>query len=85
MIVYTTRRCPFCTRAIDLLEEKGIGYTEIDIGKKPDLRKVMEERAQRTSVPQIFIGDIHVGGCDDMYVLEEQGKLDELLGLTANV
>ncbi len=85
VLVYTTRRCPFCTRAIKLLESKNIGYTEIDIGNKPDLRKEMEERAQRTSVPQIFIGDLHVGGCDELYTLEEQGKLDDLLGLEAKV
>lgn len=85
VVVYTTRRCPFCTRAIDLLDAKGIGFTEIDIGNKPDLRKEMEERAQRTSVPQIFIGEVHVGGCDDMYELEDQGKLDGLLGLSATV
>ena len=85
VLVYTTRRCPFCTRAIKLLEAKNIGYTEIDIGNKPDLRKEMEERAQRTSVPQIFIGDMHVGGCDDMYALEDQGKLDDLLGLALKV
>ena len=83
VVVYTTRRCPFCTRAIKLLEVKNIGYIEIDVGKKPDLREEMEKRAQRTSVPQIFIGDVHVGGCDDMYALEDQGKLDDLLGLAA--
>lgn len=83
VLVYTTRRCPFCTRAIDLLEAKNIGYTEINVEGKPDLRKEMEKRSQRTSVPQIFIGDVHVGGCDDMYKLENQGKLDDLLGITA--
>lgn len=81
VVVYSTRRCPFCTRAIDLLEDKGIGYTEIRIDNKPDLRMEMEARAQRKTVPQIFIGDVHVGGCDDLYKLEDQGKLDELLGL----
>jgi GrxC family glutaredoxin len=80
--VYTTRRCPFCTKAIDLLEAKDIGYTEINIENEPDLRAEMENRAERTSVPQIFIGDFHVGGCDEMYTLEEEGKLDGLLGLT---
>jgi len=85
VVVYTTRRCPFCTRAIKLLEAKDIGYAEIDIGNNPDLRKEMEERAQRTSVPQIFIGDVHVGGCDDMYALEDKGKLDDLLGLALKV
>lgn len=83
VVVYTTRRCPFCTRAIDLLESKGVGYTEINIDNKPDLRREMEDRAQRKTVPQIFIGDEHVGGCDDMYVLEDKGTLDGLLGLTA--
>ena len=81
--MYTTRRCPFCTRAIDLLEDKNVGYTEIRIDNKPELRKEMEDRAQRKTVPQIFIGEVHVGGCDDMYKLEDTGKLDELLGLTA--
>ncbi len=85
VLVYTTRRCPFCTRAIKLLEVKNIGYTEIDIGNKPDLRKEMEERAQRTSVPQIFIGDAHVGGCDELYTLEDKGKLDGMLGLALKV
>ena len=83
VIVYTTRRCPFCTRAIDLLEDKGVGYTEIRIDNKPELRREMEERAQRKTVPQIFIGETYVGGCDDMYALEDQGELDGLLGLTA--
>jgi len=83
VLVYTTRRCPFCTRAIDLLEDKGVGYTELRIDHKPDLRKEMEERAQRKTVPQIFIGDVHVGGCDEMYKLEDEGKLDDLLGLPA--
>lgn len=83
VLVYTTRRCPFCTRAIDLLEDKGVGYTEIRIDNKPELREEMEERAKRKTVPQIFIGDVHVGGCDDMYKLEDEGKLDGLLGLTA--
>ena len=83
VVVYTTRRCPFCTRAINLLDKKGVGFTEIDIGNKPDLRQEMEERAKRTSVPQIFIGDVHVGGCDDMYALEDENKLDDLLGLSA--
>lgn len=83
VVVYSTRRCPFCTRAIDLLEDKGVGYTEIRIDKKPELREEMEKRAQRKTVPQIFIGEVHVGGCDDMYKLEDEGKLDDLLGLPA--
>lgn len=81
VVVYATRKCPFCTRAIELLEAKNVGYTEIRIDERPEMREEMEQRSQRTTVPQIFIGDHHVGGCDDMYELESQGKLDELLGL----
>jgi glutaredoxin 3 len=83
VLVYTTRKCPFCTRAIDLLDAKGVGFTEVRIDTHPERRAEMEERAQRTSVPQIFIGDHHVGGCDDMYELEDKGELDALLGLSA--
>jgi GrxC family glutaredoxin len=81
VVVYTTRRCPFCVRAINLLNSKGVGFTEINIDNNPQLREEMEQKAKRTSVPQIFIGDYHVGGCDDMYELEDQDRLDSLLGL----
>ncbi len=82
VVVYTTRQCPFCTRAIDLLNAKGVGFTEIRIDKDKSKRTEMESRAHgQTTVPQIFIGDVHVGGCDDMYALEDKGELDELLGL----
>jgi GrxC family glutaredoxin len=82
VLVYSTRQCPFCTRAIDLLEAKRVGFTEIRIDQETDKRSEMEARSGRTSVPQIFIGDFHVGGCDDMYVLESKGELDALLGLS---
>lgn len=81
VMVYTTRKCPFCTRAIDLLEAKNVGYTEIRVDDRPDLRVEMEQRSQRATVPQIFIGEHHVGGCDDLYELESRGKLGSLLGL----
>jgi len=81
VVVYTTRRCPFCVRAINLLNNKGVGFKEIDVGNNPQLREEMERKAKRNSVPQIFIGEYHVGGCDDMYHLENNGKLDLLLGL----
>lgn len=83
VVVYSTRQCPFCTRAIDLLEKKGVGFNEVRIDTYPEKRVEMEARAQRTSVPQIFIGDTHVGGCDDMYELEDRGELDALLDLSA--
>ena len=82
VLVYSTRQCPFCTRAVDLLELKGIGFTEVRIDTHPEKREEMETRAKRTSVPQIFIGDTHVGGCDDMYELEARGELDALLDLS---
>ena len=81
VVVYTTRRCPFCVRAVNLLNNKGVGFKEIDIENNLQLREEMERKAKRTTVPQIFIGDFHVGGCDDMYDLENNGKLDTLLGL----
>jgi GrxC family glutaredoxin len=81
VVVYSTRKCPFCTRAIDLLEAKNVGFTEIRIDQDTDKRSEMESRSGRTSVPQIFIGEVHVGGCDDMYELEDKGELDGLLGL----
>ena len=81
VLVYSTRKCPFCVRAVKMLESKGVGFTEIRIDKHPEKRKEMEKRAQRTSVPQIFIGDQHIGGCDDLYASEDRGELDALLGL----
>jgi GrxC family glutaredoxin len=81
VVVYTTRRCPFCVRAVNLLTTKGVGFKEIDIDQNPQLREEMEQKAKRKTVPQIFIGDVHVGGCDDMYDLENRGRLDLMLGL----
>lgn len=77
--IYTTRTCPFCIRAKELLNRKGAAYTEIDVGADPDLRDTMARRAGRRSVPQIFVGRTHVGGCDDLYAMERAGTLDPLL------
>jgi glutaredoxin 3 len=78
--IYTTRYCPYCIAAKRLLAEKGAVFTEIDVGANPVERERMIERAQgRMTVPQIFIGETHVGGCDDLYELEQAGKLDPLL------
>ncbi|MDB6176800.1 glutaredoxin 3 [Paracoccus sp. Z330] len=78
--IYTTRTCPFCIRAKALLSEKGVSFEETDVGAHPDLRAAMTQRANgRRTVPQIFIGDTHVGGCDELYALERAGKLDPLL------
>jgi glutaredoxin 3 len=76
--IYTTRSCPFCHRAKALLGEKGVSYEETDVAD-PELRAAMTQRAGRRSVPQIFIGGTHVGGCDDLYALDAAGKLDPML------
>jgi glutaredoxin 3 len=79
VIMYSTGFCPYCVRARMLLDRKGVAYTDIRVDLEPVLRAEMIQRSGRTSVPQIFIDDIHVGGCDDMYALEQQGQLDPLL------
>ena len=77
--IYTTPTCPYCHAAKSLLEDKGAHYTEIAV-LDPDLRAAMIQRAHgRRTVPQIFIGETHVGGYDDMAALERQGTLDPLL------
>jgi glutaredoxin 3 len=78
--VYTWRTCPFCLRAKDLLKQKGVTFTEYSIDGDEAARASMAKRANgRRSVPQIFIDDQHVGGCDDLYALDRAGKLDPLL------
>lgn len=79
VVLYTTRWCPFCVRALRLLDSKGVAYTNIDVGAEPARRAEMMARAGRHTVPQIWIGDTHVGGCDELYALERAGKLDPLL------
>jgi glutaredoxin 3 len=81
--LYTTAYCPYCIRARNLLDKKGVEYTDIRIDDKPDMRTEMESRANgHTSVPQIFIDDFHVGGFDDMAELDIDGELDTRLGLS---
>jgi glutaredoxin 3 len=78
--IYTTPYCPYCLDAKALLKQKNVPFTEIDVSHDRELRKTMIQRAQgRTTVPQIFIGVTHVGGCDDLYALDGEGKLDPLL------
>lgn len=78
--IYTTSICPYCHRAKQLLSRKGVAYDEIDVGANPELREEMMDRAGgRHTVPQIFIGDAHVGGCDDLHALDRAGRLDPLL------
>jgi glutaredoxin 3 len=78
--IYTTATCPYCMRAKMLLDEKNVAFTEISVDGDPALRGEMTQRAHgRTTVPQIFVDDRHVGGCDDLYALDSQGALDPLL------
>ncbi|CBN58050.1 MULTISPECIES: glutaredoxin 3 [Kamptonema] len=78
--IYTWRTCPFCIRAKSLLKQKGIDFIEYSIDGDEAARSQMAKRAQgRKSLPQIFINDHHIGGCDDIHALEAQGKLDPLL------
>jgi glutaredoxin 3 len=80
IVVYTTPYCSYCLSAKALLRRKGIEFTEINIANAPDRRAEMVERANGlTTVPQIFIGSDHVGGCDELHALEGTGKLDSLL------
>ena len=79
--IYTTRYCPYCTAAKRLLAKKGVEFTEIDVSGDANGRSRMMARANgRMTVPQIFIGSVHVGGCDDLYELDRTGKLGEMLG-----
>jgi len=78
--VYTTPYCPYCVAAKDLLRRKGVDFVEINVASDRDLRAKMVARAGgRMTVPQIFIGETHVGGCDDLYALDGEGGLDPLL------
>jgi glutaredoxin 3 len=79
--MYTTAHCPYCVRARRLLDAKGVSYQEIRIDRDTQQRTEMEARSGRSSVPQVFIDDFHVGGFDDMSELDLDGKLDQLLGL----
>jgi glutaredoxin 3 len=77
--IYTKPYCPYCERAKALLEDKGAEYTEIVASSDPALRAEMNERSGRFTYPQIFIDDLHVGGCDDLVALNQRGGLDPLL------
>ncbi len=77
--MYSTRFCPYCVRARFLLESKNVEFTDIGVDARPELRREMTERSGRRTVPQIWIGERHVGGYDDLARLEQMGELDELL------
>ena len=81
IIIYSSDACPYCVKAKRLLESKGVEYEELRIDKEPALAdEVVRKSGGMRTVPQIFIGDYHVGGCDELYALEKDNKLDPLLG-----
>jgi glutaredoxin 3 len=79
IVIYSGETCYYCVRARDLLDRKGVAYREIKVDVSPDLRAEMEQRSRRRTIPQIFIGELHVGGFDDMAALDRAGSLDPLL------
>ncbi len=81
VIVYSTNVCPYCVRAKTLLQRKGVAFKEIKVDRDMAQMRQMMEKSQRRTVPQIFIGDYHIGGYDDMAELDAAGKLDKLLGI----
>ena len=80
VVMYTTNWCPYCERARKLLARKDVAFDEIDLDSAPEKRAEMLQKSGRRTVPQIFIGETHVGGSDDLHALEDAGKLDALLG-----
>ena len=81
VIIYSTTYCPYCVRAKALFDRKGVVYTEIFVDADDAKREEMISKSQRMTVPQIFINDQHIGGCDDLYALDRAGKLNPLLEL----
>lgn len=79
VLMYATSWCPYCSRARQLLERKQADFEIIDIEREPARRQEMMSRSGRHTVPQIFIGEVHVGGCDDLHALDARGGLDPLL------
>lgn len=79
VVMYTTGYCPYCVKARELLDRKKIIYTDIRVDLQPELREEMIKKSGRRTVPQIFINGQAIGGCDDLYTLEAQGTLNELL------
>jgi glutaredoxin 3 len=79
IIIYTANLCGYCSMAKRLLDNKGVAYTEINVDAEPGLREVLIQKSKRRTVPQIYIGDYHVGGFDDLVALDRQKSLDPLL------
>lgn len=80
VVIYTTSMCCYCHRAKDLLRAKGVQFDEVDASARDVRADMIQKAGGRTSVPQIWIGTDHVGGCDDLYALDREGRLDSMLG-----
>lgn len=80
VVIYSSDYCPYCMRAKALLKKKGAAFEELVVDRDSGLRQEMTKKAGKHTVPQIWVGDTHVGGCDELYALERAGKLDALLG-----
>ena len=79
ILIYSKEVCPYCVKAKNLLQRKGLTYTEVKVTSDEIKQEMIKKSNGRMTVPQIFIDDYHVGGCDDLYALEAEGKLDEIL------
>jgi glutaredoxin 3 len=79
IVIYTRPFCGFCAQALGLLRGKGLEFTEIEAGFDPEKRKEMMDRSGRTTFPQIFVGDTHIGGCDELMTLDRKGEFDAML------
>ncbi len=79
VLIYTMTTCPYCVAAKKLLKKKGVAFEEVNLDEQPDRWDECEERSGRQTVPQIFVGDRHVGGCDDLEKLNRKGELDRLI------
>jgi glutaredoxin 3 len=79
VVMYATEWCPYCRRAEALLRAKGAELEKIDVDAQPERRSEMQRRSRRRTVPQIWIGEMHIGGCDELHDLDRQGRLDPLL------
>ncbi len=79
VVIYTRDGCPYCTRAVALLKGKGVAFDERNASVEPSFRPEMMQRSGRNTFPQVFVGDTHVGGCDDLHALDAAGGLDPLL------
>ena len=85
LTLYGTQFCVFCAMARELLERKSVSYEDLDVNRDSELRKLMEQRSQRRTVPQLFIGDRHIGGYEELSALDSSGELDKLLGIHTTV